>query len=265
MDIRTLKEQKSPKTASEMAALVAYYVSELAPLSERKNEIGTGDIERYSLKMAPFALPANPRYTLANAKNAGYLDNVGSGRYSLNPVGYNLVVHRMGTGEDKSSEPRRRAPAKRRWKRQRRKQPIRRNDSLLLEAEAWRRWWRQLDALKASIARLSTNVSSVPVRDKAREVVQFYFRQVRGQLEALGIELEKIVEIDQKMQHMIELATGVNRKSTYLGIIRALSALRAPLTTTIEIEQILGRPHHHRYCCLKSRRPFSRLSTKSFP
>jgi hypothetical protein len=103
-DMRSLKEVKAPKTANEMAALVAYYVSELAPTADRKNEITKADIERY-FKSAGFNLPADAGFTLVNAKNAGYLDSAGSGQYKLNPVGYNLVAHRMGTRDDK--EPRR--------------------------------------------------------------------------------------------------------------------------------------------------------------
>jgi len=103
-DIRSLKEAKSPKSAIEMATLVAFYVSEAAPASERKNVITKADIERY-FKNAGFKLPADASFTLVNAKNAGYLDNAGSGQYKLNPVGYNLVAHRMGARENK--EPRR--------------------------------------------------------------------------------------------------------------------------------------------------------------
>ena len=102
-------------------------------------------------------------------------------------------------------------------------------------SEAWAEWWRQLDALKTAIYPLSNNVSSARVREDARAVVQFYFREVRGPLQSVGIEAERIDEIDQKMQHMIELAAGVNRKSTYLAIIRELAKLRAPLTMAIEI------------------------------
>jgi hypothetical protein len=93
-DIRTLKEAKGPKSANEMAALVAFYVSELAPQADRKPEITAADIERY-FKAAGFALPADANFTLVNAKNAGYLESVGRGQYKLNPVGYNLVAHRM--------------------------------------------------------------------------------------------------------------------------------------------------------------------------
>lgn len=95
-DIRTLKEVKAPKSANEMAALVAYYVSELAP--EKKPEIDKGDIEQY-FKSGGFKLTARAGQTLVNAKHAGYLDSgSGTGRYKLNPVGYNLVVHRLPSG-----------------------------------------------------------------------------------------------------------------------------------------------------------------------
>src|SRR5487761_1106325 len=52
-DIRTLKENKNPKSANEMAALVAYYVSELAPAGERNKQVNKADIERY-FKLANF-------------------------------------------------------------------------------------------------------------------------------------------------------------------------------------------------------------------
>ncbi|MGA3160913.1 MAG: hypothetical protein ABSC77_06820 [Terracidiphilus sp.] len=109
MDIRTLTETKQPKSANEMAALVAFYLSEVASPIERKQEIDITDIERY-FKLAPFKLPAKAGQTLINAKNAGYLDaGSGAGQYKLNPVGYNLIVHRMGSGEAESR--RRQKPA----------------------------------------------------------------------------------------------------------------------------------------------------------
>lgn len=97
-DIRSLREEKAPKSANEMAALVAYYSSELAPPSERKPEINKTDVERY-FKSAGFKLTANAGQTLVNAKHSGYLDaGSDTGYYKLNPVGYNLVVHRLGSG-----------------------------------------------------------------------------------------------------------------------------------------------------------------------
>jgi hypothetical protein len=106
IDIRTLKEQKKPRSANEMAALVAYYVSELLPPSERQAYITTADVERY-FKQANFPLPGRVGMTLPNAASGGYFDSVGRGQWRLNPVGYNLVAHGMPSG---SNEP---APAKR--------------------------------------------------------------------------------------------------------------------------------------------------------
>jgi hypothetical protein len=91
-DIRSLKEEKQPKSNNQMAALVGYYLSELAPAGERKEVIGDADIGKY-FKQAGFKLPQRPDATLANARNAGYFDHAGEGVYRLNPVGYNLVVH----------------------------------------------------------------------------------------------------------------------------------------------------------------------------
>ena len=54
-----------------------------------------GDIKRY-FKPANFPLPTGRHdVTLNNAKNAGYLDAIGEGKYRLNPVGDNLVAHKL--------------------------------------------------------------------------------------------------------------------------------------------------------------------------
>ena len=93
-DIRTLRERKNPQSVIEMAVLVAYYLSELAPENERKQAITSADIEKY-FKQAGFRLPRALGQTLQKAKVAGYFDSVAGGQYKLNPVGYNLVVHNL--------------------------------------------------------------------------------------------------------------------------------------------------------------------------
>jgi hypothetical protein len=77
-----------------MAAVVAYYLSELAPPGERTETIGTAEVQKY-FKQAGYPLPKVPRVTLANAAQAGYFDSAGTGQFRLNPVGYNLVVHSL--------------------------------------------------------------------------------------------------------------------------------------------------------------------------
>jgi hypothetical protein len=93
-----------------MAALVAYYVTELAPEEERRSVITKEDIEKY-FKQAPYRLPQRLAQTLPNAARAGYFDVVDRGQYKLNPVGYNLVAHGLPSGGSDSST---RAPRTRR-------------------------------------------------------------------------------------------------------------------------------------------------------
>ncbi len=93
-DIRTLKERKLPRSAIEMAVLVAYYLAETAAPPHRKTEIGTEDIITY-FKQAGYPIPGRPRKTLSDAKAAGYLDSPSQGSYRLNPVGHNLIAHSL--------------------------------------------------------------------------------------------------------------------------------------------------------------------------
>lgn len=97
VDIRNLKEQKQPRTATEMASVVAYYLSELSPLEDRRAVVTAADIERY-FKQANFRLPGRIAQTLPDAARAGYFDTTGRGQYKLNPVGYNLVAHGLPGG-----------------------------------------------------------------------------------------------------------------------------------------------------------------------
>jgi hypothetical protein len=77
-----------------MAALVAYYLAEVAPEAYRNQTMTAHDVKTY-FKQAAFPLPSSAKMTLVHAKNAGYLESAGTGQYRLNPVGYNLVVHAL--------------------------------------------------------------------------------------------------------------------------------------------------------------------------
>jgi hypothetical protein len=92
ISIRDLREEKQPETSGQMAALVAYYLAEVAPSHERKGTVTATDIEKY-FKQARFNLPKNLGMALPNATAAGYFESVGAGTYKLNPVGYNLIAH----------------------------------------------------------------------------------------------------------------------------------------------------------------------------
>lgn len=97
-DIRALRAEKNPKSAIQMAVVVAYYLQELAPEKEKKDFVTAADISKY-FKQANFPLPGGKSggtFTLSNAKNSGYLDpGSETGTYKLNPVGFNLVAHNL--------------------------------------------------------------------------------------------------------------------------------------------------------------------------
>lgn len=94
-DIRTLKDQKNPRSAAQMACLVAYYLQELAPAHERKQSVNTNDLTKY-FKQAGFKLPKTISQLLPDTRARGYFESgPGKGEYTLNAVGYNLVAHNL--------------------------------------------------------------------------------------------------------------------------------------------------------------------------
>jgi hypothetical protein len=109
-DLRSLNEQKQPKTANQRVAVMAYYLATHAP--ERREYITPDDIKKY-FPQAGFELPTGPpSQTLINAKNSGYLEQIATGQYRLNPVGHNLVTHRLPAGEGAAGTGTRRRAAK---------------------------------------------------------------------------------------------------------------------------------------------------------
>ena len=117
VDIRSLRDQKQPSTDNEMAAIVAYYLRELAAEENRKDTIATKDIITY-FNQAGHPLPRRPDLTLPNAKSAGYFESAGHGKYKLNPVGYNLVAYGLprAKGESPTRPIRRKAKRKKKAK-----------------------------------------------------------------------------------------------------------------------------------------------------
>lgn len=98
IDIRSLKEQKKPSSAKQMACVVAYYLKELADGEEKKETVSTPDLEKY-FKQAGYKLPTRITQVLVDAKASGYFESAARGEYKLNAVGHNLVAHNL-PGED---------------------------------------------------------------------------------------------------------------------------------------------------------------------
>ncbi len=96
-DIRSFFEEKQPSSDIEAAAVAAYFNQYLAPEASRHDTIDSASLQE-AFRLARRPLPARTIYTLTNARNAGYLDSIGEGgQFRLNPVGYNLVEHGLGS------------------------------------------------------------------------------------------------------------------------------------------------------------------------
>jgi hypothetical protein len=93
-DIRSFTEEKNPKSANEMAAVVAYFLQYEAGAKEHQETITRTDVEKY-FHLGKFSKTKDAGKTLQNSKNAGYLESKGQGVFSLSPVGYNLVAHSL--------------------------------------------------------------------------------------------------------------------------------------------------------------------------
>ena len=93
-DIRSLKDEKQPENAKEMACVVAYYLQHHGPSSERSDVVTAEDMVKY-FKQAHFPLPKRVVQLLIDARHSGYFDAAERGKYRLNAVGYNLVAHSL--------------------------------------------------------------------------------------------------------------------------------------------------------------------------
>jgi hypothetical protein len=112
-DIKSFVAQKKPKNGTQFAAVVAYYHRFEAP--QKKDSITQTDLLD-ACRMANYQRPPAPGQTLRNAVNAGLLDKVDRGAFSVNSVGENLVAVTLpGDGSEPGpAAPRRRQPRRKR-------------------------------------------------------------------------------------------------------------------------------------------------------
>jgi hypothetical protein len=90
-DIRSFTAMKAPKSDQQFTAVIAYFFQFKSRLDERKDVIDA-DIMKEAARLAGRPQVARWNMTLTNAKNAGYLDGAGNGKYKLSSVGENLVA-----------------------------------------------------------------------------------------------------------------------------------------------------------------------------
>ena len=90
-NIRSFTEMKAPKSDQQFTAIVAYFYQFEAKPDERKDSIDAETMKE-AARLAGRSQVARWNMTLTNAKNAGYLDAAGNGKFKLSSVGENLVA-----------------------------------------------------------------------------------------------------------------------------------------------------------------------------
>jgi hypothetical protein len=102
-DIKSFVTEKKPRSDQQFATAVAYYYRFVAPQGERRDTINTSTLQEATRLVGRTRL-ANPKNTLNNSKNQGYLNNAARGEYSINTVGENLVAMTLPGGAEASSK-----------------------------------------------------------------------------------------------------------------------------------------------------------------
>lgn len=67
----------------------------------------------------------------------------------------------------------------------------------------------------------AVHLNSTRVRDQAKELVQQYFRSSRPELLRAGITEEALAPTDAKMQDLLRLSHGRNRRTSYVSLLSA--------------------------------------------
>ena len=119
-DLRTFYHEKQPTTDAQATAVIAFYLTELAPEGERSESFDAPTVIKHFKLFRP--LPSREHDALSVARRYGYIDQLERGRYKLTAIGYNLVAHELPAKErvTSSASPRRATGTKQRPRRARR-------------------------------------------------------------------------------------------------------------------------------------------------
>lgn len=103
-------------------------------------------------------------------------------------------------------------------------------------SDTWDQFWNEVDRFKKAIAKsTAVNVNTNSLRSSAKGIVQYYFRETRRGLLALGLDPKEAEVLDAKVQELLILSNGRNPKNSYMRTLRQLSDLRPSLETKKEM------------------------------
>jgi hypothetical protein len=102
-----------------------------------------------------------------------------------------------------------------------------------VDSSRWDSFWVEFEALRTSISRIqAVNVNKREIRESAKEIVRYYFSEVRPKLRGLGIDT---AALDESMQNLVRLSNGVNARKSYQRVLKSIDKERA----TIEMQRAI--------------------------
>lgn len=90
-DIKAFIAEKNPQSDKQFATTVAYFYQFQAPPEQRKEEIGSDDLQE-ACRLSGRARLNSPAKTLDNSMRGGLLNKGSRGKFTLSTVGENLVA-----------------------------------------------------------------------------------------------------------------------------------------------------------------------------
>jgi len=104
------------------------------------------------------------------------------------------------------------------------------------QIDTWANFNNTLDLLKKGISRSkAANVNAADLRQHAKDVTQSYFRQIRPEIQSLGVDIEIIGQLDTCFQNLLKLSNGGNSKKSYLTLFKNLSTSLEKAELAIEL------------------------------
>jgi len=104
------------------------------------------------------------------------------------------------------------------------------------QIDTWANFNNTLDLLKKGITRSKTaNVNASEIRQQAKDVTQSYFRQIRPELQSLGLDINLVSKLDISFQNLLKLSNGLNAKTSYLVLFKNLSTVLEEAEIAIEL------------------------------
>lgn len=108
------------------------------------------------------------------------------------------------------------------------------------EDDAWASFSKDFKVFSNGVTNYkAVNINAERLRSDGRTLVQRYFREVRPDLEGLGMPPETLAALDTPLQAVMTLAAGQNSKASYLAHLRPLRKLLPKVDT--EREYLVGK------------------------